>query len=654
MEALTLYKTKQELDESTHIKTVAYVGNDSIDAHNKVWLVSGTPVYKTLIHGWFKVNADNTNVNIISNSATLIEVRARQITKVTNNNGTLIHEVIDINPSQTTELNQGLYKVDYELLRENDGGYSVRNFLNNSPVSFLLVDGLVTRIRTNFPGPSPTLTGIYFTELYEESEGYTEITNNIERQLLEIPNTEQIIDLNMTRVPPHITNYFVRLGEESYQLQSFLARCPNIGNIDLSDNPHITKTRFILRGCSNLQENQRQTVLKIGPNITQLENRDQHKILRIDIIDKDNKESPFEWDSSINCIIARQQILRNGEYVDNNYKYVYTDEDAQEAENLTPEDSNYSKYYKKRIIDGGGVFPNDYLEIPNGYIIQNYYAFAGRKIDVLNMYNFDGITNLLQQDSFPFANNNYFVTPQQNGLCNLIRASDNESQELPEGFDCYWYNNRFHIPGYYFRLFDIHYTKTIILPKNINWLGLWRFSGGGWSNIEKIIVPNSFAPIVPWGREWNPCYGTSANNWRGLYGYCFLGSGDWGGAAGQTQKARTLYILKDTNNNIDSSWTNLYDRITPILSGKGVKSSNDSLPAQYGSWEDNGGNVRPNAWHDITSSENDPENSTNSVLNVRKRELKVFWEMSITALSQSEMDSLVNNIVSETLNSNQP
>ncbi len=171
----------------------------------------------------------------------------------------------------------------------------------------------------------------------------------------------------------------------------------------------------------------------------------------------------------------------------------------------------------KKIIFGANT---EYLKIPSGYVVNNYEAYRGRtgiKIVDLSEYN---------NDTF-------------------------------QGF------------------IDCSGVQTMIIGPTIRYIQ--KFEGGK-AGMQNLIIINKEAPIVYWGTDGDPWYGTENH----VGDYSFFQAGDNAGSLGCSNggwyvnpdyTVRNVYVLDGTTSE-KATWTNQYD----------------TTSTNY--W----GNERPNVW----------------------------------------------------------
>ena len=330
-------------------------------------------------------------------------------------------------------------------------------------------------------------------------------------------------------------------------------RCPNLGNLNFIDNNNIRTLTHPFRACWTSNK----SIIYTNTRLSSANFRYQDKILEV-VIPEENPN--LVWDSNINSICKK--TLYNG---------------------------------YKEIVTGGGVFPHNYLEIPSGYIIKGAYdAYAGRTIDVINLYNYDAIDKLTEYNK----------------------------------------ENAIWLTGFH----DCGRTKTFILPKNITYMFNTEFNSA-WAGFHNIIIPSTKAPIVRWCPQWGDWYGKMGQE----YAYSFADGGDWyAGPEKNVSYQRNLYVLKGTQQD-QNSWIEKYDRTTPEQTGKGKPRSDGTLsPGQWYN-EETEQNERPNIWYDLILGD---DNTT--PLNRRR----FCWHLPITYCTQEEMDTLVQELVQEQINNN--
>lgn len=261
----------------------------------------------------------------------------------------------------------------------------------------------------------------------------------------------------------------------------------------------------------------------------------------------------------------------------------------------TPYTFNNKEYIA--IVTGGGIFPGgDYLYIPSNYAITSSDAFTGRSdIKVVNLYDYEAQQN----------------TPVGVG-------------SLFQGF------------------FDCNNIKTIILPKNTVYFAYYDSLWGSFA--ENIIIPATCAPIVSWHSDGGDWYGKLGEE----YIYSFANQGDWRVPNSSIYNInKHLYVLRGTNEE-QVTWTNRFDATTPEQTGKGKRLADGTVSPGYWYNTNTERNERPNIWYDlIVADRNNPDQNT------RKTRQFVYWEMPISYITQQEMDTLVENIVSEITNNNQ-
>ena len=220
-----------------------------------------------------------------------------------------------------------------------------------------------------------------------------------------------------------------------------------------------------------------------------------------------------------------------------------------------------------------GVYPNqkkilfgankEYLKIPSGYTINSYETYRGRfGIKIVDLSEYDGNTF------------NGFIDSR---------------------------------------------ATTFILGPNINKLG--KFEGGK-SGTQNLIIYNKRAPMVVWGNDWDPEYG-SRNH---VGGYSFFQSGDNNGSLGSSNGGgyvnpdytkRNTYILEGTSEE-KATWTNQYDETVT----------------------DYWGNERPNVWaFHFTKWEDAPTAQRGDLMHT------LYNGFTLHFYTQEQLDTLVNSIV---------
>ena len=444
MKSICKFDTKQEYEDySNEVDMLGHVIEE-----NKVYLRLGR-LFTFCIHADFTIASDK-NVQLIGNDCDLTKLAKIKITNKTTQESRVI------NPTKLVSFEAGDYKIDYGIyVDDNKETYTTPNYLfQNCPeVTYILVDTIVTRINKYMCSICNNLTGIMFGEedQYPETQVFSE---------------------------PYSHNDVIVNGHASFVDNStnFLQRCPNIRNVYIDDDvANFTGCFGMNNSCmwgGNHYNNSDSvfTEVYLGKNVTTgVRFCNQNKITNY-VISSENPN--IEFDSTVHAIVGK--TLRNG---------------------------------KKVIYTSIGRFPNNYLEVPSGYIFNSYDAYCGVKLDVINLYNYDTITT--------------------NG--------DGVSGIAFTGFR------------------DVN-VVTLILPRDCRYIN--RFAAG-FGKIENLIIPSTVAPIVDWGGDYTAWYGTRES----VYDYCFNLVTNCCGTLGSSvpKGSRNLYVLEGTQNEKDS-WVEQYDR----------------------------------------------------------------------------------------------
>ena len=93
-------------------------------------------------------------------------------------------------------------------------------------------------------------------------------------------------------------------------------------------------------------------------------------------------------------------------------------------------------------------------------------------------------------------------------------------------------------------------AETLILPTDVHFIPKFV---AGFSYVKNFVVPAKLAPIVSWGGDYTPWYGTR----QSIYDYCInLVSNCYGtfGSGVSNKSERNLYVLDGTSSE-KASWT---------------------------------------------------------------------------------------------------
>lgn len=518
MKSICKFELKQDYEDySNEVDMLAHVLEE-----DKVYLRLGRH-FEFCIHADFTV-ASNKNVQVLGETCDLNKIAKVRITNVDTNESRVI------NPTKLVNFDAGDYKLDYGVyINDDKETYTTPEYVFQEcpEVTYIQVDPIVTILRRGFVGWCTNLTGIMFGEpnQYPETQVFTQ------------PYSHNDVILNN-----HISFY-----DGSNR---FLQGCTKIGNVYVGDEVTGFNSCFgIINSCMWQVHNKAcetfsdtyKTEIYLGEKVETVLFCNQNKINRCIISPNNNY---IQYDSTVNGIIKKQLNAAG----------------------------------KKVIIAGlGSGYPNGYLKIPSGYLLNSYTTYSGlRDIKVIDLSEYD----------------------------TEARCDDG-------------------IIGITFTGFRDSRAETLILPTNVHFIPKFV---AGFSYVKNFVVPTKLAPIVSWGGDYTPWYGTR----QSIYDYCInLVSNCYGtfGSGVNDKSERNLYVLDGTTDEKDS-WTEQYDR-TQVEDWKATDTPD---PDDYD---------RPNMWCDLLKDYNDA--GTDHV-KWPTESRSPYRSYTINYLSQQQMANLINSL----------
>lgn len=552
MKSITTFNTKQEIDN--YINTVDMLAH-AVD-EEEVYLTPSKGEYRYVISAWF-TPTQNKNMTIIGSNgwnqsagspiAQIAKVKITDLTEET---------TVTQTPTYTIPVTKDhIYRIDYGIYKNlDDNTWHAPTYLFGYftyELAYYVAYPEVTKHETNFIYGINNLKGGIFKS---DSSDLAELISEVDNYFLDNTQIPSKVNINNAVYEGHMTS--VNGG--------ILSGCNYVQDVYFDEN-------IISIGSVFYNAKQDPTpypsIIYIGSQVQKVDFPHQFKIRKVII----PEENPYiKWDETIRSVV--EKTLVNG---------------------------------KIPIHTGGGVWDNDYLYIPSGYVCvdgggHTYTTFTGRNTKIVNLIDYDG--------------------------------------GAPTGFK------------------DAGEIQTLILPRTTTKIGVYF---NGLNKIKNFIIPCTTAPLVQWYKDAAESHWNGGWGWRGdQYGYSIIGAGNMYGyslgwrvdASTVAQDAdftipkpnRNVYVLAGTQDE-QNSWTERYDRADQVMSN-----------SEKNQWMINNQYSRDNIWHDITLQvldsngniiqealneiESQP-NKTNDSYNL------AFRQYHLNYLTDQQMTDLINNLI---------
>lgn len=564
MKSITTFNTKQEIDD--YINTVDMLAHAVEE--EEVYLTPAKAEYRYVISAWFTPTS-NKNMLIIGNNgwgqgagspiAQIAKIKINDLTEGTSETQT---------PTYTTPvLKNHIYRIDYGIYKNlTDNTWHAPTYLfgYTYELAYYVAYPEVTKHESNFIYGINNLKGGIFKS---DSSDLAELISEVDNYFLDNTQIPSKVNINNAVYEGHMTS----VGG------AILSACNYVQDVYFDEN--ITSIGSVFYSAKQ-DPAPYPSIIYIGSQVQKLDFPHQFKIRKVII----PEENPYiKWDETIRSVV--EKTLING---------------------------------KIPIQTGGGIWDNDYLYIPPGYVSvagggYEYTTFTGRNTKIVNLIDYDG--------------------------------------GQPTGFK------------------DAGEIQTLILPRTTTKIGVY-FNGLG--KVKNFIIPCTTAPLVQWYED--PAPGESSHwnggwGWRGdQYGYSIIGAGNmYGNSLGWRvdtnstlskdidftfpKPTRNVYVLTGTQDE-QNSWTERYDRADQVMSS-----------SEKNQWMVNNQYSRDNVWHDITLQVLDSNGNIIQValdeINSQPNKTEVsysgetpraannfaFRQYHLNYLSEQQMTNLINSLI---------